>query len=44
MDTIQPIDLPSWETGLHSERVLYPEPNPLNPAPAPDPEIEVINS
>ena len=44
MDTIQPIDLPSWETGLYLERVLYLEPNPLNPALALDPEIEVINS
>jgi hypothetical protein len=42
MDNIRPIDLPSWETDLHSEGILYPEPPIL--APDPDPEIEVIDS
>jgi hypothetical protein len=42
MDNIHPIDLPSWETGLHSDGILYPE--PPSSAPDPDPEIDVMHS
>jgi hypothetical protein len=38
MDFIQSIDLSSWESGLHSEGIFYPE------TPNPDAEIDVIDS
>jgi len=38
MDNIHPIELPSWETGLHSDGLLYPEPQ------NPEPEVNVIDS
>jgi hypothetical protein len=42
MDSIYSIDIPSWETGLHSEGILYPEAQ--NQDPDPDLEINVIDS
>jgi hypothetical protein len=41
MVNIHSIDIPSWETGLHSEGIFYPEPHI---PPEPDPEIDVIDS